>query len=106
MHREMRKALVSIRMAGRRFKKRVVVVPRQSNAIGARDDVGPWTGDRKHLQGNPAGIHICDARVTELGQLVSLEGLAPDDIGCRNGAAATGGRIGLANDGRTSVSVR
>jgi hypothetical protein len=99
----MRETAKPVWMTGAGFGQCVVIVPCQRDALGTWDDVGPWAGDRKHLHGDPAGIHICQARVTEVGQLVPLDDLSPDDIRPGKTAAADGGRVDATDKSRNSI---
>src|SRR5208282_3055297 len=47
----------------------------------AGNKVGARAGDREHLHGDPARIHVREPRGAEVAQLVPLDHLAPDDIG-------------------------
>src|SRR5262245_18188858 len=70
MHRQMRETAESAWMTGGGFGQGVVIVPSQRYALGARHNVGPWSGDREHLHGDPARIHVRQSCVTEVSQLV------------------------------------
>src|SRR5215471_8043671 len=102
-HWQMRKALVSVRVTGGRFKQCIVIVLRQRDALGTGDDVGSWTRDREHLHGDPARIHVRKARFTQVGKLAALDGLTPDHIRPGETAAANGSRIDAADNGWNGV---
>src|SRR5262245_12719809 len=103
MHRQMRETGKSAWMTGGGFGQSVVIVPCQSDSLGAWHDVGSWTGDREDLYSDPARIHVRQSRVAEVSQLVPLHDLSPDDVGPRKAAAADGGGVDTADDSRNGV---
>ena len=90
--RQMGEAAVAGRVAGAGLGQRVVVGAREVDARLARHEVGAWAGDREHLHGDAAGVHVGEARVAEVGEFVALGGLRPDEVGA--GKAAAGDRVG------------
>src|SRR5215475_5842242 len=103
MHRQMRETAKSAWMTGGGFGQSVVIVPCQSDSLGAWHDVGSWAGDREDLYSDPARIHVRQSRVAEVSQLVPLHDLSPDDVGPRKAAAADGGGVDTADDSRNGV---
>ena len=101
--RQMREAAVAVGMAGAGLGQRVVVGARKVDARLARHKVGAWAGDRQHLHGDPAGVHVREASVAEVREFVALGGLRPDEVG--PGKAATGDRVGgdAGDDARDGV---
>ena len=88
-------------MAGDRFGQRIVISARQVDTRLARNKIRSWAGDREHLHGDPARIHVGEARVAEVSQFVALDLLAPDDFGPRKTAASDRGRVDAADDAGT-----
>jgi hypothetical protein len=44
----------------------------------AGHEVGSWAGNRKNLHRDPAGIHVGEARITEVGKFIAFGDLRPD----------------------------
>ena len=72
--------------------QRVVVGAGEVDAGLARHKVGARAGDRQHLHGDAAGVHVGEAGVAEVGEFGALGGLRPDEVGA--GEAAAGDRVG------------
>ena len=89
--RQVREAAVARGVAGAGLGQCVVVGARQVDARLARHEVGARAGDRQHLHGDAAGVHVRQARGAELGQFGTFGGLRPDEVGA--GKAAAGDRV-------------
>jgi hypothetical protein len=89
---QVREAAIARRMAVAGRCQGVVVGPRQRDPLLPRNKVRSWAGDREHLHGDPAGIHVRAPRVAEVREFVAFGGLRPDEV--RTGKAATGNGIG------------
>ncbi len=70
--RQVREAAVAGGVAGAGLGQCVVVGARQVDARLARHEVGARAGDRQHLHGDAAGVHVRQARGAESASSVRL----------------------------------
>ena len=89
---EVSEAAVAGGVARTRLGQRVVVGAGEVDAGLAGDKVGARAGNRQHLGGDAAGVHIGEAGVAEVGEFGALGGLRPGEVGA--GEAAAGDHVG------------
>ena len=80
-------------MVGAGLGEGVVVGSGEIDAGLAGDQVGARAGDRQHLGGDPAGVHVGQTGVAEVGEFGALDGLRPEEVRV-GGEAAPGDRVG------------
>ncbi len=99
----MREAAIAVGMAGARLGQRVIIGARHVDARLPRYQIGARAGDRQHLHRDAAGVHVRQPSVAQIGKLVALGGLCPDEV--RAGKAAACDRFGgyAGNDARHRV---
>ena len=78
-------------MADTGFRERIVVGSGEVDAGLVWQEVGARPGDRQHLDGDAAGVHVGQPSIAEVCEFVAFDGLRPNCI--RPWKAAAGDRI-------------
>jgi hypothetical protein len=92
VQRQLRKAAVTGGVTGARIRQRVIIGPRDVDTFLTRHQIGARTGDRQHLHGDSAGIHVGEPRIAEVGQFPPLDGLRPGKVGAGKASGSDGVR--------------
>ena len=94
---EVREAAVAGGVARAGLGEGVVIGAGEVDAGLAGHEVGARSGDRQHLGGDAALVHVGEAGVAEVRELGTLDGLRPGEVG--TGEATAGDRVaGYAGD--------